>query len=323
MVSSLAAILLGVFLAQPPSPPEQPLGGPGGRAYAHEGVTASKLGSGAEEVYLFEPAEPTPQRAPVVVFGHGWGGMSPNYYGAWIAHIVRRGSIVIFPRYQADLRTPVRDFTPNAMAAVRRALEELRAPGHVTPDERGLAFVGHSMGGLIVANLASRAAKGELPPPLALMGVEPGKTWPEGTPIAFPLEDLSGLPSSVLLVAVVGDDDDFVLDIDARKITTERRGCRSPTRTTYGCSPTTTGSPRSSPTTSADGSRRPRRGGRLGNRDRPEHRRSRLLCRVEALRRARRRRLSRGQPGIRPRRHAGAAVHGAMERWDSRPGPAG
>jgi acetyl esterase/lipase len=216
---AVAALLLrGALPSQPTAPPEQPLEGPGGASYAHEGMSWSRLGSGAEEVYLFEPQGPRPERAPVVVFGHGWGAMNPNYYGGWIEHIVRRGSIVIYPRYQADLRTPVRDFTPNALAATKRALDELRAPGHVVPDERGLAFVGHSMGGLIVTNLAARAARGGLPPPLALMAVEPGKTWPEPSPIAFPLEDLSGLPSSLLLVTLVGEDDDLVFEIDARKI---------------------------------------------------------------------------------------------------------
>ena len=154
----------------------------------------------------------------MVVFGHGWGAMSPDYYGAWITHIVRRGRTVILPRYQANLRTPVRDFTGHALAATKRALEELRAPGHVAPDERGLVFVGHSMGGLVAANLAARAARGELPPPLALMAVEPGKTWRETSPIVFPLEDLSGLPPSLLLVTLVGDDDELVGEIDARKV---------------------------------------------------------------------------------------------------------
>ena len=97
-------------------------------------------------------------------------------------------------------------------------MEELTAPGHVRPDERGIAFVSHSMGGLVVSNLAVRAASGELPPPLALMVVTPGKTWPESSPIAFHLEDLSRLPSSLLLLAVIGDDDDFVGEVDARKV---------------------------------------------------------------------------------------------------------
>jgi pimeloyl-ACP methyl ester carboxylesterase len=217
----LAAVLAVPIAAAPPAAPtapEQPPAGPGGRSYPHGAVTWSTLGSGAAEVHTFEPADPTPLRAPVVVFGHGWGAMDPNYYGAWILHIVRRGHTVIVPRYQADLRTPVRDFTANALAATQRALDALRTPGHVAPDERGLVFAGHSMGGLVSANLAARAAKGELPPPLALMAVEPGKTWPEASPIAFELDDLSVLPNSLLLLAVVGDDDDFVREVDARKV---------------------------------------------------------------------------------------------------------
>jgi pimeloyl-ACP methyl ester carboxylesterase len=97
-------------------------------------------------------------------------------------------------------------------------MEELAAPGHVRPDERGIVFVGHSMGGLVASNLAVRAASGELPPPLALMVVTPGKTWPGSSPFAFHLEDLSRLPSSLLLLAVIGDDDDFVGEVDARKV---------------------------------------------------------------------------------------------------------
>ncbi len=212
-----AALLVPPPWSQP-TPPGQPELGPGGAAYAHSQVTINRLGSGASEVYLFEPAGPSPERAPVVVLGHGWAAVTPNHYGSWIAHIVRRGYTVVFPRYQADARTPVPAFTGNAVGAVRRAIEALNAPGHVRPDERGIALVGHSMGGLVVSNLAVRAAAGELPPPLALMVVTPGKTWPESSPIAFPLEDLSALPSSLLLLAVIGDDDDFVGELDARKV---------------------------------------------------------------------------------------------------------
>ncbi len=39
-----------------------------------------------------------------------------------------------------------------------------------------------------------------------------------GTRIAFELDDLSQLPSSLLLVTMAGQDDDLVRDIDARKI---------------------------------------------------------------------------------------------------------
>jgi pimeloyl-ACP methyl ester carboxylesterase len=206
------------FAQSAPAPPEQASSGPGSRAYAHASLTASRFGSGADEVFVFEPAEPAPERAPVVVFCHGWGGIDPAHYGAWITHIVRRGHTVVFPRYQVDLRTPPASFTLHALNGTRQALEQLRTPGRVQPDERGLAFVGHSMGGLVAANLAALAARGMLPPPLALMSVTPGKTWPEASRIAFPLQDLSVLPPSLLLVAVAADDDDFVRDIDARKV---------------------------------------------------------------------------------------------------------
>ena len=202
----------------PPVPPEQAAGGPGSSAYVHASITASRYGSGADEVFVFEPADPTPERAPVVVFCHGWLGIDPAHYGAWITHIVRRGYTVVYPRYQLDLRTQPLNFTFHALNGTRTALEQLRTPGRVQPDERGLAFVGHSMGGLVAANLAALAARGVLPPPLALMSVTPGKTWPEASRIAFPLQDLSVLPPHLLLLAVAADDDEFVRDIDARKV---------------------------------------------------------------------------------------------------------
>ena len=66
LVKSVAVLTLAASAAQTPSPtpPDQPSAGPGGRAYLHESVKTSRIGSGAEEVYLFEPAEPTPRRTP-------------------------------------------------------------------------------------------------------------------------------------------------------------------------------------------------------------------------------------------------------------------
>jgi pimeloyl-ACP methyl ester carboxylesterase len=208
------------LVQEAPAPPDQPSSGPGGKTYAHASLTTTRIGRGAQGAILFEPADPRPEAAPVVVFCHGWSVLDPVHYGAWITHIVRRGYTVIYPLYQDDIRTPPREFTRHALIGTRRAYETLRMPGHVAADERGLAFVGHSMGGLVASNLAAAAAKGQLPQPLALMSVEPGKTWPEASRIAFPLDDLSILPPQLLLVAVAGEDDDFVGDIDARKVYT-------------------------------------------------------------------------------------------------------
>src|SRR6185437_8388974 len=163
--------------AQSATPPPQPLTGPGGKQSAHASVTKNRYGKGGQEYWIFEPDSPKPPSAPVIVFLHGWGGMNPLYYGAWIDHLVKRGNIVIYPRYQASLLTSLKDFTPNTVSAVKDALERLQTEkGHVTPELNKFAAVGHSMGGLLAANLAALAAESKLPHVRALMCVEPGIT---------------------------------------------------------------------------------------------------------------------------------------------------
>ena len=211
-----AADVLAQFV---PSPPPQPAQGPGGSDYRHRDVGASVHGSGVTQFWLFEPAQPTPRIAPVVIFMHGWGAVEPSPYRAWIDHIVRRGNIVIYPRYQADQRTGPREFTANAIGAVRAALELLKSDGpRARADLARLAVVGHSVGGALSVNLAASAARAGLPPPVAVMSIQPGKTWGLPRRAAIALEDLSTLPPGMLLLVVAGDRDRVARDIDARRI---------------------------------------------------------------------------------------------------------
>ena len=101
--------------------------------YPHGSVWRDVYGTGARSYWLFEPAEPTPERAPVVVFHHGWLAINPGVYGAWIEHLVRSGAVVIFPRYQADCVDPAGRLP--AQRASRRARRPRRArdgPGHTS-----------------------------------------------------------------------------------------------------------------------------------------------------------------------------------------------
>jgi acetyl esterase/lipase len=200
------------------SQPPQPESGPGGKATVCASVRASRFGEAGLAYWLFEPADPAPASAPLIVFDHGWSGLDPNIYGAWIEHIVRRGNIVVYPEYQADLRTPPTDFTPNAIAAVRDAITQLQSGGHVRPLLDKFAVVGHSAGGTVTANIAAMAAESGLPAPLAVMCVAPGKTWNVARRIRIPLADMNQISASTLLLAVAGADDRIVKDIDARKI---------------------------------------------------------------------------------------------------------
>lgn len=205
-----------IVLAQSPQPPAQAASGPGGKQYVHTGVTKNRYGKGGTEYWIFEPAEPKPATAPLVVFLHGWGGMNPMYYGAWIDHLVKRGNIVMYPRYQASLLTPLTEFTPNTLVAIKDGIERLQTePGHIKPDLNKFAAVGHSMGGLLAASVAALASESGLPRVVAVMSVEPGITEP---PISFPLPDLKKLPAETLLLAVAGDQDTLVGDFDAKRI---------------------------------------------------------------------------------------------------------
>ena len=206
----------GVLSFQSPTPPSQPQTGPGGKQYLHTAVIKNRYGTGGEEYWIFEPDSPKPRSAPVVVFLHGWGGMNPLYYGAWLDHLVKRGNIVIYPRYQASLLTGINEFTPNTLHAVKDAVDRLRTErGHVTADFSKFATVGHSLGGLLAANVAALASESGLPRVAAVMSVEPGITE---SPINVPLADLKKLPPETLLLSVAGDQDTLVRDQDAKRI---------------------------------------------------------------------------------------------------------
>lgn len=216
----LVAMLLGVGSAcagksiQPPDQPEQ---GPGGRDYPHGAVRMSSYLDGGERYWLFEPMEPRPELAPLVVFVHGFGQMNPKAYGAWIEHLVRRGAVVLYPKYQADFTTDAERFVPNTLTAIQHGRNVLQQPGRVRTDMSRWALVGHSAGGLISASVAAMATEHQMPAPRALMAVQPGRSG------IFPLADQSKIAANTLMFALVGDQDRIVGDDDARRIITETR----------------------------------------------------------------------------------------------------
>jgi pimeloyl-ACP methyl ester carboxylesterase len=220
IATGMAVVALRSAPAQvAPKPPAQPVSGPGGAECTHNQVVAKMYGTGPARYWIFEPADPKPESAPVVLFNHGWGAMEPKVYGAWIDHIVKRGNIVVYPVYQASLRTPIRDFTSNAAAGIRSAIDTLQSePGHVRPQLDKVAVVGHSMGGVIAANLGAEWKKLGIPQPSAVMCVEPGKTWTASALTSVKLANMSLIGKDTLLLAVAGDRDRLVKDVDAKRI---------------------------------------------------------------------------------------------------------
>lgn len=198
-----------------PSPPTQPASGFGGSDYPFAKVEHEAHGDGAASYWIFRPEGTADAcdrpNTPPVVFLHGWGAMNPMYYGAWIEHLVRRGHVVVYPRYQESLRTPPAGMTAHVVDAVRSAFARLDV-------DCPWAVIGHSLGGALAANLAVRASDAGLGAPILLLAVQPGRALSGMRVPVIELDDLAALDAATVLVTVASDADTVVGDRDARRI---------------------------------------------------------------------------------------------------------
>jgi len=217
--AATAAALAATASAAPPTPPAQPLKGPGGAAGKWSAVHAVLHDNADDDLdyWTFEPRgwrqEPArkPDAAPVVFFLHGYRATDPTRYDAWIDHLVSKGSIVVYPRYQATPYTPTVTYTDNAIAALRDAVPWLRANAKPKPSLRdGVNVIGHSYGGAVAANVAARAVDSGLPRPASILLANP---FVENATYKPPIDaiddDLSGIPKGTLLDCIVADVDSF------------------------------------------------------------------------------------------------------------------
>lgn len=204
------------------SSPRQPADGPGGSEYAYDCFRQTSYGAGASAYQIFEPACPraatNPSLArPVTVFLHGFGVTNPALYIGWIRHVVRRGSVVVFPIFQSG---PF-DFYPtdNAAFAINAALAELQQPGYGAIDVSNLTIVGHSVGGGLALNMGALAGEGRVPVPANIVAVEPQfnlDAEAPGQPDRFGfVRDWEVTPPTSRVVIVVGGQDDIVGDESA------------------------------------------------------------------------------------------------------------
>jgi pimeloyl-ACP methyl ester carboxylesterase len=187
--------------------PAQPKSGPGGSDYSHAGWRVSSGGSGVDAWYVFEPVRPRPARAPLAIVMHGYGQYSGyDQMHELIRHTVRKGSVVIYPRWQTAIAIPCPgpfDIEPcitSAVNAIRGALSHLRArPRRVRPRLGRTSYLGFSFGGIVTANLANRHRSLHLPRPRAIFLEDPhdGGLTGSGEPA---LDDsLAGIPPAVKL----------------------------------------------------------------------------------------------------------------------------
>ncbi|MEN0004801.1 MAG: alpha/beta hydrolase [Bacteroidota bacterium] len=211
--------LLMLFSADIPvneiTPPTRQLEGPGAATYVHEAVCPYDFAEAEDGYWLFEPDQPRPKEAPVVVFMHGYGAYNPMVYGGWIRHLVRKGNTVIYPRYQENLFSPRPEvFAANAAVAIRNALKKLKEADFVDAADRPLIMVGHSYGGTITAQLAVEFEKYAIPQPKGIFLCAPGT----GPLLGGRLESYEAMPADTKMLIMVSHNDHIVGDEFAKLV---------------------------------------------------------------------------------------------------------
>lgn len=202
----LCGLICVVLLSINPaiSNPGQPVSGPGGAEYREGEIVKRVTGTFESQSYAFYLNNSAPQPRPVIVFLHGWGAVNPYIYGGWINHLVRRGALVLVPRYQEANRTRGIEATQNAADSIKAALTSLNEEASVKPDLEKVVFVGHLAGSIVAINLAS-LNDAALPQPKLVMAVMPGGMASDPKSRGIPLLKPDQFPEESLLVLLVGD----------------------------------------------------------------------------------------------------------------------
>jgi hypothetical protein len=209
-LSALTAAVAAMSAAQAsaaPAQPPQPKSGPGGSDYPHAGFRETAGGSGDDAWYVFEPMKPQPKSAPLAVITHGYFEFSGNdNLRALVEHTVRKGNVVIYPRYQTGVATPCPgpfDIEPcmtSEVNGIKGALAYLEArEDRVQPQRDHTSYFGFSFGGIITANLANRYKALGVPRPRVIFLDDPHDGGFTGAHEPALDDDLGGIPSTTLV----------------------------------------------------------------------------------------------------------------------------
>jgi predicted esterase len=173
------------------------LSGCGGKDSASTKATSEgPIGKGASGVWLYTPAG---KPKDVVVFFHGQGGpeeATPANHLPWIKHLVSRGSVVVYPRYEMAYEADPMPFIVNGVRAATKRVDVGGLP---------VLAIGYSRGGAIAVEYGAVSGDKDMPVPDWIMSVFPA---PYGN--QKHIIDLSALRHFTELLILVGDQDQVV-----------------------------------------------------------------------------------------------------------------
>jgi acetyl esterase/lipase len=173
------------------------LSGCGGKdSVSNKATSEGPIGKGASGVWIYTPAG---KPKDVVVYFHGQGGpkeATPANHLPWIRHLVDRGSIVVYPRYEIAYEADPMPFIVNGVRAATKRVDVDKLP---------VLAIGYSRGGAIAVEYGAVAGGRGLPVPDWIMSVFPA---PYGN--QKHIVDLSALRHFTELLILVGDHDQIV-----------------------------------------------------------------------------------------------------------------
>jgi predicted alpha/beta-hydrolase family hydrolase len=170
--------------------------GCGGTSYPTEKTAAGPFGKGASGVWLYRPAG---KPKNLVIYLHGQGGpkeATPTNHLPWIQHLVSRGNVVVYPRYEMAYEKDPMKFVVNGIRT---------ATGKVDVTGLPVLVIGYSHGGGMAVEYGALADQNNVPVPDAIMSV-----FPSGFGNSSYLVPLTPLDHSTRLVFLVGDRDTVV-----------------------------------------------------------------------------------------------------------------
>jgi hypothetical protein len=173
-------------------------GGGGGAGVSTRPTVEGLHTQTAKGAWIFHPAG-TPKR--LVIFFHGQGDeteATPVHHRPWIDHLVQKGAVVVYPRYEQVYSPAILD---PAVAGVRQASGRL--------DLKGLPVLalGYSRGAALAVEYAAVAARQRVPVPDAIESVNPvpfGET--------AHIVDLGALRPRTVLAVIVSEKDPHASD---------------------------------------------------------------------------------------------------------------
>jgi len=139
----------------------------------------------------------------LVVFLHGFGGINPVNYGAWLREIIEDGNAIIYPRYQRSIYlTSPKKFAHNAAKGIRGGLD-LIVQKALAVDVSNITYVGHSYGGTLSAYMMAKEDSLGFPRAFAGLLAAPGTNRFEGSR----LPEYSSIKPDVQLVTITHEGD--------------------------------------------------------------------------------------------------------------------